>query len=160
LSDPAAIKRIAAGFFRLSAGAGDEEAAESRRLQIALALRGHGDWPAWAAGRAAVERWLSSTQAARGGDVGLLAAYEGHLRAEVHANWATTCLGHLRELETTAGLPLFQVTPTQAQAFLDEILRSSGPRHKNGGARTVATRNRALAACSRFFKWGVRTGRD
>jgi len=147
--------RAGARVFGLSLGPVGEDVAESRRLGVALALR-TGEWPEWTAAAPAVRRYVALQQGAGSGD--LLGNYAQHLRGEVSATWARTALGHLRELDGQVDGGLAAVTASDAQRFLDAILRTPGSNHPNGAARSVGTRNRALAACSRFFKWGVRTG--
>ena len=148
--------RAGSRVYGLSIGPVSEADAEGARLEVALALR-TGRWPEWAAGAAAVQRYLAEHGAADAGD--LLGPYEASLRAEVSGGWANTAMGHLRELQEFAGGDLAAVTARQAQAFLDHVRRTPGPFLVGRGPRSVGTRNRALAAGARFFKWAVRTGR-
>jgi len=130
--------------FGVGLGPISEHDAESRRLEVALALR-TGEWPAWAADAPAVHRHHAIGHAG-----GALSDYGPSLRGEVSGGWATCSMGHLRRLKDETQKTLVLVTPQDAQAFLDGILRAG---------RATGTRNRALAACSRFYGWAVRTGR-
>jgi integrase len=89
----------------------------------------------------------------------ILAAYEPYLAAGRARRYAITCLAHLRELRDFAKKPLEAITAADAEAFLTHILMTPGQQRKANGRRTAGTRNRALAACSGFYKWGVRIGR-
>jgi len=142
--------------YELSLGPGNEARAEARRLEIELALR-VGRWPAWAESLSAVQRFRSAGVATDPTD--LLTVYEQSLRGEVSASWASTSLAVLRELVAVAGHPFGQISPADAEAYLSHVLTSPGPFLKKKGPRSRATRNRCLAACNRFYKWAVRTGR-
>lgn len=149
--------RAGGSVYGVTVDANDEASAEHCRLQVAMALRDD-QWPAWALDAPSVRRYRRTLRPAPDeGD--LLAGYEPSLRGEVAANWASTCLGHLRELRSHAGKPLGQVTAQDAQAFLDHVLRTPGAFRTGRGVRGVATRNRARTACSRFYRWAVDTGR-
>ena len=143
--------------FELSAGRVAEDQAELRRLEVELALR-TGEWPEWAVAAPPVVRYRHL--AARPDETGdVLPLYAEHLASSVCAPWARTSLGSLRELAEVSGGPLAGLSAAQASAFLDHVRRTPGPHLKRKGRRTVATRNRALAACSRFYRWAVLTGR-
>jgi integrase len=147
-------------WYAVATGTADEREAEACRLEIGLALRGR-PWPAWAADAPAVKRYtLACTGEVPPTDsAGILSAYETTLRAEVAPRWAQVSLGHLRELADVAGKPLADVSAADADAFLAHIIGSPGTHRKGNGPRGKATRNRALAACRRFYRWTVRTGR-
>lgn len=145
--------------YEVSVGAIPEADAESARLEIALALR-TGVWPDWAIEAGIPDR---VTGAASGGDA-LIGAYAQALRAEVSLGWATASLGHLRELAAVSGKDLAEVSRSDASAFLVHVLSSPGTRRRADSdaaprTRTVATRNRALWACSRFYRWALRDRR-
>jgi integrase/recombinase XerC len=140
--------------YSVSVGAVSEEVAEQRRLELALALR-TGKWPEWAAEAPAVQRYRETTHPP--GE--LLDAYARRLQAEVSSGWARTSLGHLRELVAVTGKELSAVQPRDAQAFLEHVVTTPGPHATGRGVRSPATRNRALAACSRFYRWAQTTGR-
>jgi len=155
---------VAKRAFALSAGRVPEEEAELRRLEVALALRTD-DWPDWAVDAPAIRRYRELDAAPGSGEV--LDQYEQHLRAEVTDNWASTSLATLRELEKFAGKPIVTVTASDAQRFLDHVRSTPGPSRKitedadaePAPVRSIATRNRARAACRRFFGWLLRSGR-
>jgi len=148
--------------YEMSIGRLSDHDAETCRLEILLALRGE-EWPAWARQRPAVQAYLRSharRDAAPEAELlapSGLADYEKHLRASVGDNWAGTSLAMLRELAAFAGRPLEQVDPATAEAFLDHIVQTPGPRQGEGVVRSAATRNRARAACGRLYRWAMRT---
>ena len=148
--------RSGAKTHELALGHVDASMAEALRLQVALALR-TGAWPEWAINRPSVSKCLS--QRAEAGGAALLEEYQPSLRAAVSASWAGTSLAHIREVLSFTGKSPPAVTPQDAQAFLDHITSSSGPRFHNNGPRSKGTRNEALAACRRFYNWAVATGR-
>ncbi len=143
----------AGGVYGLSVGSVTEEEAESYRLEIELAIR-TGRWPEWAADLPAVRRYVQ--EPGRGED--LLESYRASISGELSTTWAVTSLGALRELATVAGKDFSAVTARDAQGYLDHVLRTPGPWLRRRGARTRSTRNRMLAACSRFYRWAVRAG--
>ena len=77
-----------------------------------------------------------------------IADYTPYIQKECSQKWANMSLSFIRGLEAFAGR-IDLVDKAKAEAFLLEIL----------SAHATATRNRCLAACSRFFKWVVRTER-
>ena len=147
--------------YGVAVGPVSEKDAETARQEVGLALRTR-TWPAWAEQAAGVRRYLTdrygeAPPAPETGD--LLTVYGESLRSEVSASWARGSLAHLRELRDFVGHPLEAVTPAEAQLFLEHITETPGPFRRRKGKRSASTRNRALAACSRFFKWGGRTRR-
>lgn len=150
--------------WEVSVGRVSRRDADLLRDQAALALAGRAAWPAELLAIPAVARWIAETatppdteQAPEGADT--LADYEPHLRGEVDDAWARTSLRALRELRDVSGVRLDAVTPAQAQAWLDHVLRTPGTFHARRGPRTASTRNRFLAAATRFYKWAIRAGR-
>jgi integrase len=143
--------------YGVSVGRVSEGEAEYRRLELQLAFQG-GKWPTWLRRAPAVKRYLRAFQPVPETADDLLAAYTPSLRAEVSPGWADTGLAHLRELADHAGKPLLDITSAEAQAFLAHVLATPGPFRKKGGQRSRGTRNRARAACSRFYRWAVRSG--
>lgn len=119
----------------ISAGQVSETDAETRRQEVALALRGH-PWPAWA------RRPEARAQAEGVGDIEeVLTRYRSNLDAETSPGWARVAAHHVRrwlEYAREHGQG-----PMQAQEFLDGVAKSLSP----------ATRNRALASCRRFHRW-------
>ncbi len=142
--------------YELSLGRLPAREATTRQLEVQLALR-TGEWPLWARQMTPAARYLSSLISKPSDDI--LARYGDHLRGEASESWACTSLAHLRELQAVSGKPLQHVTPADAQAYLDHILRTKGPWLKGRKHnRTRATRNRARAACGRFYRWAVQSG--
>ncbi len=67
-------------------------------------------------------------------------------------NRSLTCpkrppIQNLQNATTTAPGDIKKITPAQADKFLSQI----------AAANSIATRNRTLAICSRFFNWAVKT---
>jgi integrase len=118
--------------------------AETRRCEVELALR-TGEWPAWASRKAAVRR-LSQETASTGSasDTELLAQYADHCRANSSPRWAGQSIRTLKK----SGLPLASLAPKIAQKYLDGLAAD----------KSIATRNRALAIFSRFYKWAANHG--
>lgn len=77
-----------------------------------------------------------------------LADYEKEIMSDCDFAWARDSLTRLRNLEAAVG-GLDNVTPRKGSAYLAEI----------GAKRSTGTRNRALTAFNRFYKWAIRTGR-
>jgi integrase len=74
--------------------------------------------------------------------------YEKEIMSDCDFAWARDSLTRLRNLETAMD-GLGNVTPSNGSAYLAGI----------GAKRSTGTRNRALTAFNRFFKWAMRTGR-
>ena len=134
---------------------GDELAAEIERTQIAAALaaaeplfpdkyintagaisftsdRSKDDAPAV---HEPPEHWLDS--------------YRKNIVEQCGVEWAKNSLSYLQRLQKKARGNLSIVTPALASSFLDEVQRKT----------SAATRNRAMAACNRFFNWAIDTNR-
>ena len=79
-----------------------------------------------------------------------LAAYKSTLYNETSKRWADRSMRYLNNLAKYCSGDIRLTTASQAQEYLNSIL-STG--------RSPGTRNRALAACSRFYKWAIQTRR-
>jgi integrase len=113
-----------------------------RRCEVELALR-TGSWPEWARRKPAVRRLVLSAMGSAD-DSALLAAYAEHVRAESSPRWAEQSIRTIRR----SGLRLAALDPAEAQRYLDRV----------AGSASIATRNRARAIFSRFFRWAARHG--
>jgi integrase len=154
--------------YGLTIGDVTEQEAETRRMELELALR-TGQWPAWAIKAPGVQRYFTrgeekaptvkrpAAESAEANDA-ILADYRPHLEASVSPSWAVTSLAHLRELADVAKKPLTEVTPADAEIFLTAVMTTPGRNH-GGRPRCKATANRARASCSRFYRWAVRAER-
>lgn len=146
--------------YEFSVGDVSETEAENKRLGVELALRS-GDWPEWAAGTSAVRRYR---QGDNGGTEDIMGEYEGPLRREVSKDWATASLAYVRELRDWVDGELYDVSPGDAQGFLEHVLATPPPflgknlPDSEREPRKPSTRNRMLAACRRFYGWAVQRG--
>ena len=120
--------------------------------QFALALaKDEPDFPPDYSGFPAVARYTAARYGTQsdGPSGEWIEEYSPVLDAECTPVWAAHSKRYLRALEMLAG-GITDVTPGMAQGYLTGII-SAG--------KSPATRNRALAACKRFYGWAIRTGR-
>lgn len=84
------------------------------------------------------------------GHLDILTQYKAQHKLEASARWHTASIAHIEALKRHCGADLATVTPAMANDFLATLLANDNK---------PATRNRALAACRRFFGWVVETRR-
>lgn len=130
-----------------------EEAAEAVRRAISFAIAAEVEFPPpFNASRAAIRyremRYGKASAAAAPNSETWLPNYSREIRAECAKTWAEWSIKAIGKLGKEAGI-LAAITPNQASAYLATI----------ADTQSSATRNRVFAACSRFYKWAVRTGR-
>lgn len=89
-----------------------------------------------------------------------LADYELHILDECSKSWAKTSLSMLKALDAFVPGGIRKTDRKRADMFLKSIL-DGGTKDGEGASKgnKPATRNRTLAACSRFFNWLVETER-
>jgi plasmid stabilization system protein ParE len=132
-----------------------EPAAEAVRRAISSAIAAEVEFPAPYNESAAAIRYREARygtamppEGAPANPEGWLMDYTREIRAECAGRWAEWSIKAIEDLEeATESLAI--VAPDQASAYLADIAKS----------KSIATRNRTFAACSRFYKWAVRTGR-
>jgi integrase len=78
-----------------------------------------------------------------------LEAYMPTLKTTVGKGWAKHSIRYLKGLATFSG-SLERVTDNKAQEYLNSLVAAG---------RSNATHNKALAACSKFYKWAKKTQR-
>ena len=76
--------------------------------------------------------------------------YEVHIRQECVERWAITSMAIIRNLDDFVPGGIGKTDGLHANRFIDSIMEKG---------RSIGTRNRTLAVCSRFFKWALRTER-
>lgn len=95
------------------------------------------------------ERWLQD--------------YDPVIKKECEKRWAHNSLAYLKHLDGFVPGGIGKTNAFQATRFLEHIHKNglSAKRAKKGGEGGLSngTRNRALAACSRFFNWCIASGR-
>ncbi len=143
--------------FSVAVGVSGEEmkdTAEAVRRAISSAIAAGTSFPPpYDVSRAAIRyremRYGGTAGEAGGSNPGeWMADYSREILAECATRWAEWSIKAIERLEKEAG-NLSAVTPGQASSHLAAI----------ADAHSVATRNRAFAACSRFYKWAIRTDR-
>lgn len=127
--------------------------AERWRIDFELALAAdHPAFPKQFAGAPAVRKYCAARYGLSGAvspsPSGWIDDYAAELSAELSSEWARNSLSYIRRLENACG-SLDKISPGAASKYLADM----------ASVRSPGTRNRALAACSRFYKWLVRTGR-
>lgn len=132
----------------------DEGLVEVKRLALAVALASDdATFPEEYMAAPAVVRYLAIREENAPADLGTpdewLEKYESNLFGQCDTEWAKNSRSYLRRLRDFAGGDLAGVTKAKAVAFLDHLQKSV----------KAATRNRALAACRRFYNWTIDTGR-
>lgn len=133
----------------------DEIPAEMERLQIAAALASANPvFPDKYANAPGVIKYLNDwnqddAPCIQEPPEHWLESYRKSLFQHCRGEWARNSMSYLTRLQARAGGNMVKVTRPLASSFLDDV--------QNGN--TAATRNRALAACNRFFKWLMSTGR-
>lgn len=139
----------------------DEPLAEAERLAVAVSLAKNEALPETYRYAPGAVKFLADKAASFGAGQGMANAkimnpdtwledYKENITSQCSPGWAKNSLRFLEQLEQTASNRLAGITPALANEFLDNL--------KNEGL-TTGTRNRALAACSRFFNWAVSTER-
>jgi len=138
-----------------------EAEVELYRIQAGLASGRSDGWPDWAQEAEVVQRYLSQggEPVEERGDDELLDVYERGLRGAVSESWARQSMARLRELAAWAERPLGEIDAHAADAYLAQILETPRSDQPEGAERSRGTRNRALAACGRFYRWAQQTGR-
>lgn len=89
---------------------------------------------------------------------GWLTAYQRVNAGTVGKRWAEKSMWYLNRLSDFAG-DVKKVTPDQAQEFLTAFLAGTEQPGKTGTPRSPSSHNKALATCSKFYGWAVRTHR-
>ncbi|MDR1612039.1 MAG: hypothetical protein LBT97_04555, partial [Planctomycetota bacterium] len=131
-------------------GQANDKAAETIRRAISSCLAGDGAFAppfdqAPGALRYQADRYGRREEARISADPSRwLEDYAGNIRGACSPRWADISLSYLRRLGDLAA-----VTPDKALKYLDRM----------AAKRASGTRNRALAACKRFYGWAAQTGR-
>ncbi len=97
-----------------------------------------------------LDRYSRNTQSDMPTSPDWLGDYPTTLFSEKSKGWATHSLRYLKKLQEFSGGDIRMTTNAQAQEFLNSIIIAGN---------APGTRNRTLAACSKFFKWAIRTKR-
>lgn len=133
----------------------DEVAAEMERLRIAAALASNEpEFPQQYANASGCLKYLmdrtdTDAPAILETPEHWLTSYKKNIEQHCGLEWTRNSMSFLNRLQKNVGGNLAKTTPAQAVAFLDDVQKGNA----------AATRNRALAACNRFFKWCLATGR-
>lgn len=95
-----------------------------------------------------IDRYGKKQNVAHGSSETWIDDYAIEIAAECKKKWSQVSVFFIRQLQKKEG-PLEKLTPESAFRYLAAIAKNNSP----------ATRNRALAAFNRFFKWAISTKR-
>ncbi len=151
----------------------DEQPADIvlRRFAVALAQTSP-EFPAEYARTSGVIRYLEDRfgPSQKAGEAGFsseptrwLQNYEPVIKRECSSSWANNSLAYLKALDRFVTGGIGKTDANQANRFLEHVHQngiSNRPKKRTGeeGGASNGTRNRALAACSRFFQWCLASG--
>lgn len=130
--------------YGMSIGTTTKDEAKIVCAAIAVALAEKGEWPTEVLKMSAVRRYLAKKAGneVHGDDKQLIHQYAQHLRLNSRSNWNMTVRSHLIAASNFTGNLLQAATPILSD-FLNAI-------HET---KSTATRNRALASLSGFYRW-------
>ncbi len=130
--------------FSISLGNVPKDYATATRAAITVALAKKDDWPVELVAEPAVKRYLAKITGnnAHADDSSLIEQYHKHMTINSKSSWPRTVKAHLNAAASFTG-NLMTATPPMFLDFLNTITE----------ANSIATRNRAFASLSGFYRW-------